>query len=102
MYYCSKQIKLQRPAAKEVIVSYGKMFFEVYVLNKGRIDFFLGNDFSHYRLITMNKGYHYGDVNMLSHKPSEFTLKARGSNTEVYTLSKSLVHDLKNNFAIIT
>lgn len=96
--YCAPNLILQKPENKDIIISHGEMFNELFILNKGTLDFYLGDHLSYYSLITMHKGYHFGEVNIFSNSPSDYTIKTKGYRTEMYCLRKNTLQDLKINF----
>ena len=99
--YCVSHLKLYNPEAKEIIIHFGESVLEMNIINKGSINFYLGHHLSFYKLIKLIKGYHFGDVYMNSNVKSEYTLKTSSNDTEIYSITKKLFADLKNNFSEI-
>ena len=96
--YCTPRIELVSLKKSETLISIGDIFTEMYMVNKGNINFYLGAIYNNYRINSIGKGYHFGDVNMYLNEPSEYTIKAASLQNEVFTLKKTLYSELKRNF----
>lgn len=95
---CTHRIQSVILKKREVLISIGDMFSELYMVNKGALQFTLGPIFENFRINTIGSGYHFGDVNMYLDERSEYTIKSSCSCTEVFTLKKSFYSELKINF----
>lgn len=82
----------------ENIITIGDIFTEMIIINKGAVNFFLSPIYHNYKLLTINKGNHFGDVNMFLGERSEFTIKSSLNQTEIFSLKMSIYTDLKINF----
>ena len=98
IYYVTPKIQLLSLKKGETLISIGDIFTELIMINKGSLSFLLGPKYENYNLLKVNKGYHFGDVNMFLNERSEFSIKASYNNSEVFTLKKSFYVDVKLNF----
>lgn len=96
--YCIPRIELVSLKKSESLISQGDIFTEMYMINKGGLNFYLSSAYNNYRINSIGKGYHFGDVNMYLNEQSEYTLKAAYILNEVFTLKKNQYSELKRNF----
>lgn len=96
--YCTPKIQLVVLKKREILVSIGDIFTELYMVNTGILNFYLGSIFNNFRINSIGKGHHFGDVNMYLNERSEYTIKSATLSTEIFTLKKSSYSELKINF----
>lgn len=96
--HCTPRIQSVILKKGEVLISKGDIFTELYMVNKGTLNFYLGSIFNNYRINSIGSGYHFGDVNMYLNESSEYTIKSARHSTEIFTLKKSFYSELKINF----
>lgn len=96
--YCTPRLQLVSLKKREVLISIGDIFTEMYMVNKGNLNFYLGMKFLNFKINSMGRGYHFGDVNMYLNERSEYTIKSSSIYTEIFTLKKGNYSELKMNF----
>ena len=96
--YCSQRIELVSLKKTETLISIGDIFTEMYMVSKGNLNFYLGSIYNDYRINSIGKGYHFGDVNMYLNGPSDYTIKAAATTNEIFSLKKTVYSELKRNF----
>jgi len=75
-----------RIGATEYIVTEGEYAAEMYFIRKGRVDIVL-REFNNFPFITVEKGYYFGEVDLLLGETRKFTFRA-SEETELLALSK--------------
>lgn len=96
--FCTPRLQLVSLKKKEVVISIGDIFTEMYMVNKGNLNFYLGANYLNFKMNSMGRGYHFGDVNMYLNERSEYTIKSSSIYTEIFTLKKGNYSELKTNF----
>lgn len=96
--YCIPRIEQVSLKKSETLISMGDIFTEMFMVNKGSLNFYLSSLYNNFRLNSIGKGYHFGDVNMYLNEPSEYTIKAASNSNELFTMKKNHYSELKRNF----
>ena len=82
----------------DVMISCGDLIDEMYIVIRGMLSLLLGYKYENFEIGLVKYGEHFGDISMYLNDQSNYEIKAKTKQADIFTLSKSNFASIKLNF----